>query len=133
MISDVGKEVLRDIGLLADDIIKKSECYDSEENPDVKDRILFEISEMTSRMRNEIRLACVYDLRILHDKYDIAIAEYIDMLDETVKKEPYSNSAVKFKSNAVISIVLDVINNKMRSGEDYKKISEGVIRENVQI
>ena len=55
------------------------------------------------------------------------------MLDDAVKKEPYNNNEVKFKADAVISMVLDIIHQNIREDADYRKISEGVINENVQI
>ena len=55
------------------------------------------------------------------------------MLDEAARKEPYNNNEVKFKADAVVSIVLDIIHREIRSNEIYRKISEGVINENVQV
>ena len=133
MVSDVGKEVLRDIGLLAEYIIRKSKGYDDTADNCIKDKIIRDMAEMTSRMKNEIRLVCIDDLRILNDNHDIAVVECVDMLDDAVKKEPYNNNEVKFKADAVISMVLDIIHQNIREDADYKKISEGVINENVQI
>lgn len=133
MVSDVGKEVLRDIGLLAEYIIRKSKGYDDTADICIKDKIIRDMAEMTSRMKNEIRLVCIDDLRILNDNHNIAVVEYVDMLDDAVKKEPYNNNEVKFKADAVISMVLDIIHQNIREDADYKKISEGVINENVQI
>ena len=133
MVRDVGKEVLRDIGLLAEYIIRKSKGYDDMADDCIKDKIIRDMAEMTSRMKNEIRLVCIDDLRILNDNHNIAIVEYVDMLDDAVKKEPYNNNEVKFKAEAVISMVLDIIHQNIREDADYKKISEGVINENVQI
>ena len=133
MVSDVGKEVLRDIGLLVEYIIRKSKGYDDMADDCIKDKIIRDMAEMTSRMKNEIRLVCIDDLRILNDNHNIAVVEYVDMLDDAVKKEPYNNNEVKFKADAVISMVLDIIHQNIREDVDYKKISEGVINENVQI
>ena len=133
MVRDVGKEVLRDIGLLAEYIIRKSKGYDDMADDCIKDKIIRDMAEMTSRMKNEIRLVCIDDLRILNDNHNIAIVEYVDMLDDAVKKEPYNNNEVKFKAEAVISMVLDIIHQNIREDVEYKKISEGVINENVQI
>lgn len=133
MVSDVGKEVLRDIGLLAEYIIRRSKGYDNAADDCIKDKIIRDMAEMTSRMKNEIRLVCIDDLRILNNNHDIAVVEYVDMLDDAVKKEPYNNNEVKFKADAVISMVLDIIHQNIREDADYRKISEGVINENVQI
>ena len=133
MISDVGKEVLRDIGLLAEYIIRKCKGYCNTADICIKDKIIRDMAETTSRMKNEIRLVCIDDLRILNDNHDISVVEYVDMLDDAVKKEPYNNNEVKFKVDAVISMVLDIIHQNIREDADYKKISEGVINENVQI
>ena len=75
----------------------------------------------------------IKDLKTLNDKYGIAIFEYVDMLDAAARKEPYNNNEVRFKADAVVSIVLDIIHREIRSNEIYRKISEGVINENVQI
>ena len=55
------------------------------------------------------------------------------MLDAAARKEPYNNNEVRFKADAVVSIVLDIIHREIRSSEIYRKISEGVVNENVQI
>ena len=75
----------------------------------------------------------IKDLKTLNDKYGIAIFEYVDMLDAAARKEPYNNNEVRFKADAVVSIVLDIIHREIRNNEIYRKISEGVINENVQI
>ena len=75
----------------------------------------------------------IKDLKTLNYKYGIAIFEYVDMLDAAARKEPYNNNEVRFKADAVVSIVLDIIHREIRSSEIYRKISEGVINENVQI
>ena len=75
----------------------------------------------------------IKDLKTLNDKYGIAIFEYVDMLDAAARKEPYNNNEVRFKADAVVSIVLDIIHREIRSNEIYRKISEGVINENVQV
>lgn len=75
----------------------------------------------------------IKDLKTLNYKYGIAIFEYVDMLDAAARKEPYNNNEVRFKADAVVSIVLDIIHREIRSSEIYRKISEGVVNENVQI
>ena len=75
----------------------------------------------------------IKDLKTLNYKYGIAIFEYVDMLDAAARKEPYNNNEVRFKADVVVSIVLDIIHREIRSNEIYRKISEGVVNENVQI
>ena len=54
-------------------------------------------------------------METLNSKYGIAI--YVDMLDEAARKEPYNNNEMKFKADAVVGIVLDIIHREIRSDE----------------
>ena len=130
MVSNEGKEILRGIGLLAEHIICTADSYG--EIPD-KREVVIDISETAARVKKEVKQISIKDLETLNSKYGIAIFEYVDMLDEAARKEPYNNNEVKFKADAVVSIVLDIIHREIRSNEIYRKISEGVINENVQV
>ena len=55
------------------------------------------------------------------------------MLSNAVRAEPYDNNEVKFKSDAVVSIMLDIVHREMRDDEIYKKIAKGEKNENAQI
>lgn len=130
MISNEGKEILRGIGLLAEHIICAADSYGEVAD---KREVVIDISETAARVKKEVKHISIKDLKTLNDKYGIAIFEYVDMLDAATRKEPYNNNEVRFKADAVVSIVLDIIHREIRSSEIYRKISEGVINENVQI
>ena len=130
MVSNEGKEILRGIGLLAEHIICAADSYC--EVPDKK-KVVIDMSETAARVKKEVKQISIKDLETLNSKYGIAIFEYVDMLDEAARKEPYNNNEVKFKADAVVSIVLDIIYREIRNNEIYRKISEGVINENVQV
>ena len=98
-----------------------------------KRKVVIDISETAARAKKEVKHISINDLKMLNDKYGIAIFEYVDMLDAAARKEPYNNNEVRFKADAVVSIVLDIIHREIRSSEIYRKISEGVVNENVQI
>ena len=130
MVSNEGKEILRGIGLLAEHIICAADSYGEVSD---KRKVVNDISETAARVKKEVKHISIKDLKTLNDKYGIAIFEYVDMLDVATRKEPYNNNEVRFKADAVVSIVLDIIHREIRSSEIYRKISEGVVNENVQI
>lgn len=130
MVSNEGKEILRGIGLLAEHIICTADSYGEVAD---KRKVVIDISETAARMKKEVKQISIKDLETLNSKYGIAIFEYVDMLDEAARKELYNNNEVKFKADAVVSIVLDIIHREIRSNEIYRKISGGVINENVQV
>ena len=130
MVSNEGKEILRGIGLLAEHIICAADSYC--EVADKREAVI-DMSETAARVKKEVKQISIKDLETLNDKYGIAVFEYVDMLDEAARKEPYNNNKVKFKADAVVSIVLDIIYREIRSNEIYRKISGGVINENVQV
>ena len=80
-----------------------------------------------------MKLISINDLEELHDTHGIAIVEYVDMLSNAVRAEPYDNNEVKFKSDAVVSIMLDIVHREIRDDDTYKKIAEGEINENAQV
>ena len=130
MVSNEGKEILRGIGLLAEHIICTADSYDEAAD---KRKVVIDISETVARVKKEVKQISIKDLETLNSKYGIAVFEYVDMLDAAARKEPYNNNEVKFKADAVVSIVLDIIHREIRNNEIYRKISEGVVNENVQI
>lgn len=130
MVSNEGKEILRGIGLLAEHIICAADSYCEVAD---KRKVVNDISETAARVKKEVKHISIKDLKTLNDKCGIAIFEYVDMLDAAARKEPYNNNEVRFKADAVVSIVLDIIHREIRSSEIYRKISEGVVNENVQI
>lgn len=130
MITNEGKEYLRGIGLLAENIICEADSYDEKKD---KESIIQSMAQTTARMKAESKLLSIADFKELLDKHNVAFVEYVDMLDDAVKKEVYENNEVKFKADAVVSIVLDIIHREIRSDETYKKIADGEINENVQI
>lgn len=130
MVTNEGKEILRGIGLLAEHIICAADSYGEVSD---KRKVVNDISETAARVKKEVKHISIKDLKTLNDKYGIAIFEYVDMLDAATRKEPYNNNEVRFKADAVVSIVLDIIHREIRSNEIYRKISEGVVNENVQV
>ncbi len=130
MITNEGKEYLRGIGLLTENIICETDSYDEKKD---KESIIQSMAQTTARMKAESKLLSIADLKELLDKHNVAFVEYVDMLDDAVKREVYDNNDVKFKADAVVSIVLDIIHREIRSDEIYKKIADGEINENVQI
>lgn len=130
MVSNEGKEILRGIGLLAEHIICAADSYREVSD---KRKVVNDISETAARVKKEVKHISIKDLKALNDKCGIAIFEYVDMLDAAARKEPYNNNEVKFKADAVVSIVLDIIHREIRNNEIYREISEGAINENVQI
>lgn len=144
MISNEGKEFCRGIGLLAEHIICMADSYDEPIEkfrkspfylPELEDKrnIVRDNIETANRMKDEIKLISINDLRTLHDMYGIALVEYVDMLGDTVRKEPYKNNEVKYKSDAIVSIVLDILHRELRDDAVYKKLAKGVEHENVQV
>lgn len=144
MISNEGKEFCRGIGLLAEHIICMADSYDepiekyrkspfySPEFED-KEKIIQDNLETANRIKNEVKLISIDDLEELHDTHGIALVEYVDMLADAVRAEPYNNNEVKFKADAIVSIVLDIVHLEIRDDEIYKKIVRGEINENAQI
>lgn len=144
MISNDGKEVCRGIGLLAEHIICMADSYEEPiekfrkspfYSPEFEDKgkIIQDNIDTANRINTEIKLISVNDFGVLYDKYGIALIEYVDMLGDAVRKEPYENNEVKFKADAIVSIVLDILHRELRDDEVYKKIAKGEINENAQI
>lgn len=144
MISNEGKEVCRGIGLLAEHIICMADSYEEPVEKfrkssfylpefEDKEKIIQDNIETSNKINTEIKLININDFSVLHDMYGIALMEYVDMLGETVRKEPYENNEVKFKADAIVSIVLDILHRELRDDEVYKKIAKGEINENAQI
>lgn len=144
MISNEGKELCRGIGLLAEHIICMADSYDEPIEkfkkspfymPELEDKgnIIQDNIETSNRIKDEITLISIKDLGVLHDVYGIALVEYVDMLGDVVRKEPYENKEVKYKADAIVSIVLDMLHREIRDDAVYKKLSEGVEHENVQV
>ncbi|MBQ8765437.1 MAG: hypothetical protein IJZ16_01410, partial [Clostridia bacterium] len=98
-----------------------------------KGKIIQDNIDTANRIRDEVKLISINDLEELLDTYGIAIVEYVDMLSNAVRAEPYDNNEVKFKSDAVVSIMLDIVHREIRDDDTYKKIAEGEINENAQV
>ena len=144
MISNAGKELCRGIGLLAEHIICMADSYEEPlekfrkslfYSPEFEDKnaIIRDNIETANRIKDEIMCISIKDLGVLHNEYGITLIEYVDLLGEAVRKEPYENNGVKFKSDAIVSIVLDILHREIRDDEVYKKIAKGEINENAQI
>ena len=144
MISNEGKEFCRGIGLLAEHIICMADSYEEPIEkfrkspfylPEFEDKakLIQDNIETANRIKDEVKLISINDLGILHDMYGIALIEYVDMLGDAVRKEPYENNEVKFKADAIVSIVLDMLHRELRDDAVYKKLAKGDEHENVQI
>ncbi|MBQ2922113.1 MAG: hypothetical protein IJE60_03325 [Tyzzerella sp.] len=144
MISNEGREFCRGIGLLAEHIICMADSFEEPiekfrkslfYSPEFEDKgkIIQDNINTANRIRDEVKLISINDLEELHDTHGIAIVEYVDMLSNAVRAEPYDNNEVKFKSDAVVSIMLDIVHREIRDDDTYKKIAEGEINENAQV
>lgn len=144
MVSNNCKEKCRDFGMLVENIICMADCYDEpiEEfrksmfyKPEFEDRekIILDMIETSNRVSEEIKLLSVEDIRKLQDEFGIELIGYTDMLATALRKEPYSNNDVKFKCDAIVSIVLDMVHRELRDDTVYQKLAEGVEHENVQV
>lgn len=144
MITNEGKEFCKGIGLLAEHIIcmadsfgepiekfRKSPFY----MPEFEDKgnIIRDNIETANRIKDKIKCISIKDLGILHDEHGIALIEYVDMLGDAVRKEPYENNEVKYKADAIVSIALDILHRELRDDTVYKKLAEGEKHENVQV
>lgn len=144
MISNEGKEICRGIGLLAEHIICMTDSYEDPIEkfrkspfylPELEDKrnIAQDNIETANRIKDEVKLLNEKDLSILHDTYGINLIEYVGMLYDAAKNEPYINSTVKFKADAVVSIVLDILHRELRDDAVYRNLAEGGEHENVQV
>lgn len=144
MISNEGKEFCRGIGLLAEHIICMADSYEEPIEkfrkspfylPEFEDKakLIQDNIETANRIKDEVKLISINDLGNLHDMYGIALIEYVDMLGDAVRKEPYENNEVKFKADAIVSIVLDMLHRELRDDAVYKKLAKGDEHENVQV
>lgn len=142
MVSNEGREYCRDIGLWAENIICMTDCYnepievfrkDTLYRPEFEDKemIVRDMQDTAKKMAERVKLISIADLQNLHNEYGVSIIEYIDMVSSVLRKEPYDNNEVKFKADAVVSLVLDIVHREMRTDVIYKQIAEGVIHENV--
>ena len=98
-----------------------------------KGKIIQDNIETSNRINAEIKLISVNDFGVLHDEYGIALIEYVDMLGNVVRKDPYENNEFKYKADAIVSIILDIRHREIRDDAVYKKLAEGVEHENVQV
>lgn len=144
MITNEGKEFCKGIGLLAEHIICMADSFgESIEKfrkspfymPEFEDKgnIIRDNIETANRIKDKIKCISIKDLGILHDVYGIALIEYVDMLGDAVRKEPYENNEVKYKADAIVSIALDILHRELRDDTVYKKLAEGEKHENVQV
>ncbi len=144
MISNEGKEFCKGIGLLAEHIICMADSFSEPIEkfrkspfymPEFEDKrnIIRDNIETANRIKNEIKHISIKDLGILHDVYGIALIEYVDMLGDAVRKEPYENNEVKYKADAIVSIALDILHRELRDDTVYKKLAGGEKHENVQV
>lgn len=144
MVSNDCKEKCRDFGMLVENIICMADCY--EEPIEVfrksmfykpefedKEKIIVDMIETSNRVSEEIKLLSIDDLRKLQDEHGIELIGYTDMLATALRKEPYSNNDVKFKCDAIMSIVLDMVHRELRDDAVYQRLAEGVEHENVQV
>lgn len=117
MVSNEGKEILRDIGLLAEHIICTADSYGEVAD---KRKVVIDISETAARAKKEVKHISIKDLKMLNDKYGIAIFEYVDMLDAAARKEPYNKDGRRkgYKIGKVPMMYGNIFG--YRKGEDGK-------------
>ena len=144
MVSNDCKEKCRDIGLLAENIICMADCYEEpiekfrksifyKPEFEDKEKIILDMIETSNRILEETTLLSIEDLKKLQDEYGIELIGYTDMLATALRKEPYSNNEVKYKCDAIMSIVLDMLHRELREDSVYQRLAEGVEHENVQV
>ena len=144
MVSNEFRKKCRDIGLLAEHIVCMADCYEEpvekfrksllyENRFEDRQNIILDMIDTGNRIAEEIKEVPLKDLRFLHEEQGVALMDYVDMLTEALRREPYANNEVKFKCDAIISIILDIVHREMRSDDVYKKLAEGELNENVQI
>ena len=144
MLSNDCKEKCRDLGMLVENIICMADCYDEPlekfrksmfYRPELEDKgkIIIDMIETSNRVSEEVKLISVSDLTTLQETYGIELIGYTDMIGTVLRAEPYSNNEVKYKCDALVSIVLDMVHRELRDDAVYQKLAEGVEHENVQV
>ena len=144
MFSNDCKEKCRDLGMLVENIICMADCYDEPlekfrksmfYRPELEDKgkIIIDMIETSNRVSEEVKLISVSDLTTLQETYGIELIGYTDMIGTVLRAEPYSNNEVKYKCDALVSIVLDMVHRELRDDAVYQKLAEGVEHENVQV
>ena len=142
MVSNDCKEKCRDFGMLVENIICMADCYEEPiekfrksmfYKPEFEDKEILDMIDTSNRVSKEIKLLSIEDLKKLQDEYGIELIGYTDMLATALRKEPYSNNEVKYKCDAIMSIVLDMLHRELREDSVYQRLAEGVEHENVQV
>lgn len=144
MVSNDCKEKCRDFGMLVENIICMADCYAEpieklrksmfyKPEFEDKEKIILDMIDTSNRISEEIKLLSIEDLKNLQDEYGIKLIGYTDMLATALRKEPYSNNEVKYKCDAIMSIVLDMLHRELREDSVYQRLAEGVEHENVQV
>ena len=144
MVSNDCKEKCRDFGMLVENIICMADCYEEpiekfrksmfyKPEFEDKEKIILDMIDTSNRVSKEIKLLSIEDLKKLQDEYGIELIGYTDMLATALRKEPYSNNEVKYKCDAIMSIVLDMLHRELREDSVYQRFAEGVEHENVQV
>lgn len=130
--------------MLVENIICMADCYEEpiekfrksmfyKPEFEDKEKIILDMIDTSNRVSEEIKLISIEDLKKLHDEYGIELIGYTDMLATALRKEPYSNNEVKYKCDAIMSIVLDMLHRELREDSVYQRLAEGVEHENVQV
>ena len=138
------KEKCRDFGMLVENIICMADCYEEpiekfrksmfyKPEFEDKEKIILDMIDTSNRVSEEIKLLSIEDLKKLQDEYGIELIGYTDMLATALRKELYSNNEVKYKCDAIMSIVLDILHRELREDSVYQRLAEGVEHENVQV
>ena len=100
MVSNEGKEILRDIGLLAEHVICTADSYCEVAD---KRKVVIDISETAARVKKEVKQISIKDLKTLNDKYGIAIFEYVDMLDAAAWSNVNKVDSKKRRNHVIIN------------------------------
>ena len=98
-----------------------------------KEKIIIDMIETSNRVSEEVKLISVSDLTTLQETYGIELIGYTDMIGTVLRAEPYSSNEVKYKCDALVSIVLDMVHRELRDDTVYQRLAEGVEHENVQV
>ena len=82
------------------------------------------LAEMAEAIREKMNSLDISELKKLHTEKNIAFTEYVDMMSETLDKEPADIARTRNCANALLKIVVDMRYGSLKDDEFYKKIAE---------
>lgn len=79
------------------------------------------LAEMAEAIRGKMNSLDISELKKLHIEKNIAFTEYVDMISETLDKEPADIARTRNRANALLKIVVDMRYGSLKDDEFYKK------------